>query len=127
VPDFSVLAAADHLEQDAERSGIGNLERIEIADRRKLAVAADREPVIEHARVLAPFGGGNGAQRTEQCLGRCVFDRIHFRNRRAHPQASPRIETTTFGAVFLEKVKGAPRRQALVSNRDERAVHLRLC
>lgn len=41
VANFGILAAADHLQQDAARPGIGNFQRVEIADRRELPVAAN--------------------------------------------------------------------------------------
>ena len=53
--DDGVLAAADHLQQHTPRAGIGDLHRVEIADRRELPVTADRQPVIEHRGVLPPL------------------------------------------------------------------------
>ena len=53
VPDFGVVAAADQLEQDAVRPGVGDFERVEVVQRREFLVAANRQPIVEHARMLA--------------------------------------------------------------------------
>ena len=103
VANFGVFAAADHLEQNAERSGVGNLERVEVADRRELPLPADRQPVIEHARMLAPLGRRNRPKPTSRG-GLRPLRLIHFTGAPIFPLAST-LAQATFGSGFLEKVK----------------------
>jgi len=63
-------------------------ERIEIAHRRELALAADRKPIAEHRRMFAAFLRSDCLERTQQFFDCCILDRFHIRNGSAHPNAS---------------------------------------
>ena len=101
--DFGIMAAADELQQDGGRSRIGQLERIEIVERRKFLVAADRQPIVEHARVAAPLGTRDRAERSQQRVRLRPLGRLHARIGRSHPSLRVNLCEQLVPLVLLRK------------------------
>ncbi len=82
--NLGVMPAADQLEQRAVRAGVGQFQRVKVVERREFLVAANRQPIIEHAGVLAPLGRLDCLERTEQRLCRRLIACLHPRRGRPH-------------------------------------------
>ena len=76
MPDFRILAAADHLQEQAEWTSVGDFERIEVADGRELPLAADRQPIIADASMFAPLGRRYRSQRAYENFSRMLVGQI---------------------------------------------------
>ena len=77
VTDFGVFAAADQLEEGAAGAGIGKLQGVEVVKGREFAVAADRQPVIEHGRVPGSGRRIDGLQCIQQTVRRRLIGCVH--------------------------------------------------
>jgi hypothetical protein len=101
--DFGVLAAADQLQQDRAGTRVGDFKRVEVVKRGEFLVAANRQPIVEHAGMLRSLGRLDCPQRGEQ-LFRCrLLGRLHARFGRPHLHLRL-LSASSLRAWFLEKV-----------------------
>src|SRR5690349_8902069 len=84
MPDFCILTATDELEQRRRSRSVRYLQWIEVAQRRKLALATNREPIIEDGLMLLPLGIIDCLECVQQLRRRRPIARFHACNRRAH-------------------------------------------